>query len=86
VEAGDDFYLCPLSKAQLPGETLEAYLAPVWTEEQGLTPIYREKATGEQEFIAQGYERTETLTAVVDGETITWTRSWNGIGFKGCCS
>ena len=73
VEAGDDFYLCPLSEAQLPGETLEAYLAPVWTEEQGLTPIYREKATGEQEFIAQGYERTETLTAVVDGETITWT-------------
>ena len=73
VEAGGDFYLCPLSEIQLPEETLEAYLAPVWTEEQGLTPIYRETATDEQDLIAQGFERTETLTAVVDGKTTTWT-------------
>jgi transposase len=73
VQAGGDFYLCPLPETQLPPETLEAYLAPVWAEEQALTPIHREKATGEREFIAEGYERKETLTAVVDGKPITWT-------------
>jgi transposase len=73
VQAGGDFYLCPLPETQLPPGTLEAYLAPVWTEEQALTPVYREKATGEQERIAEGYERMETLTTVVDGKAITWT-------------
>jgi len=73
VHAGKDFYLCPLSETQLPSKVLESYLTPVWGGEQALTPIYREKENGEQELIAQGYERLETLTAVVDGETITWT-------------
>ena len=73
VQAGGDFYLCPLSETQLPPEAVEAYLAPVWTKKQALTSVYREKADGEQELIAEGYERLETLTAVVEGETITWT-------------
>ena len=72
VQAGGDFYLCPLPETQLPPETLEAYLAPVWTEEQVLTPIQREKATGERELIAEGYERPVTLAAAVDGKPITW--------------
>jgi transposase len=73
VQAGGDFYLCPLSETQLPLETLEAYLASVWMGEQALTSVYRKKASGEQELIAEGYERLETLTPVVEGETITWT-------------
>lgn len=73
VRAGRDFYLCPLSETQLPPEELEAYLVPVWTGEQTLTSIYRGKQNGERELIAEGYERLETLTAVVDGETFTWT-------------
>lgn len=73
VQAGGDFYLCPLPEIQLSSETLEAYLTPIWTEEQALTPVYREKTTSEQELVAEGYERTETLTAVVGGETIIWT-------------
>ncbi len=72
VQIGDDFYLCPLPETQLPLETLEAYLVPVWTKKQVLTSIYREKITGEQELIAEGFERTETLTTRVDGEKITW--------------
>jgi len=72
VQAGGDFYLCPLSETQLPSEALDAYLASVWTEKQALTSVYREKASGEQELIAEGYERLETLTAVVEGETTTW--------------
>lgn len=73
VQAGDDFYLCPLSQTQLPPEELEAYLAPVWDGTQALTDIYRQKEDGQQERIAEGFERLETLTAEVDGETITWT-------------
>ena len=73
VHAGGDFYLCPLSETQLSPEELEAYLVPVRAGEQTLTPIYRGKESGERELIAEGYERLERLTALVDGETLTWT-------------
>ena len=73
VQASGDFYLCPLSEVQMPGEALEAYLTPVWAGKQRLTPIYREKEDGQQELIAEGYEQQEVMTAVVAGETVTWT-------------
>ncbi len=73
TQAGGDFYLCPLSEIQLPPEALEEYLVAVWHGEQALTPICREKENGEQEQIAEGYERVEVLTAEVDGQTVTWT-------------
>jgi len=73
VQAGHDYYLCPLSETQLPPEELACYLAPVRQGEQPLTPIYRHKADGKREMIAEGYERTVSLTAVVEGKTITWT-------------
>lgn len=73
VQASDDFYLCPLSEVQMPQEMLAAYLSPVWAGEQRLTPIYYEKADGQRELIAEGYERQETLTAVVAGKAVTWT-------------
>lgn len=73
VQAGEDFYLCPLSETHLPLAVLEAALAPVWAGQQALTPIYREQENGQPELIAEGYERRETLTAVVAGETLTWT-------------
>jgi len=73
TQAGGDFYLCPLSEVQLSPEALEEYLAPVWSGGQELIPIGREKENGEQERIAEGYERLEVLTAEVDGQAITWT-------------
>jgi len=73
VQAGHDYYLCPLPETQLPPEELARYLAPVWEGRQRLTPIYRDKADGKREMIAQGYERTVSVTAVVEGKTITWT-------------
>ncbi len=73
IQAGGDFYLCPLSEIQLPPEALEEYLTPVWRGEQNLTPIYREEEHGERERIAEGYERLEVLTAEVGGPTIIWT-------------
>lgn len=73
IEAGKDFYLCPLSEVQLPPPVLEAYLTPVFSGQQALTPIYRENQDGEKELLAQAYQRLETLTAPGEGKTITWT-------------
>jgi transposase len=39
---------------------------------QALTPVDRIAADGQSERIAEGYEREETVSAVVDGQTITW--------------
>jgi transposase len=71
VEAAGDFYLCPLPQAR-PRE-LEDYLEPVFGGKQELTPIYRPKQDGEQELIAEGYQRQQELSATVDGKAITWT-------------
>ena len=73
LQAGGDFYLCPLSEVQMPADRLEKTLAPVWSGEQVLTPVYREQEDGKQECIAEGFEWQETLTAEVDGQIITWT-------------
>ncbi len=76
LQAGGDYYLCPLSEVQMPPEALEAYLTPVWQEEQALTPVFREQENGGREQVAEGFERRETLTAEVEGQTITWTERW----------
>ena len=73
LHAGQDFYLCPLSALQVPADLLEAYLAPIWTGEQDVTPIYRHRTPDDREQIAEGYEVQEPLTAVVAGERCTWT-------------
>jgi len=73
LQAGGDCYLCPLSEIQMPADRLEEVLAPVWSGEQALTPIYRERENGDQECVAEGFERQEVLTAAVGGQTITWT-------------
>jgi transposase len=73
VEEGDDHYLCPLSRVQLPADKLATYLTPVWEGEQALTDIYREKVTGERVQIAQGYERTVEMTAERADHEVTWT-------------
>jgi len=73
IQAGGDYYLGPFSKVQIPDEDLEVYLRPVWSGEQSLIPVYRTNAQGEEEKIAEGFEREEGLTATVEGEEITWT-------------
>lgn len=73
LQGGRDFYLCPLSALQVPPDLMEAYLAPVRAGEQALTPIYHPRGPGQPTKVAEGYERLEPLTAVVAGQTITWT-------------
>ena len=72
IQAGDDYYLGPFSKVQIPDEDLEGDLRPVWSGEQALTPVYRTNAQGEEEKIAEGFEREERLTATVNGEELVW--------------
>jgi transposase len=73
VQAGQDFYLCPLPAVQVPAAEMTTYLQPVWDGAQALTPVYREQANDEQTLIAEGYERPVNLTAVVAGQVLTWT-------------
>lgn len=71
VHAGQDFYLCPLSAVQMPPALLAQYL----TEAQKSGPpvvVERTRADGRVELIADAYERTETLTALVEGWSYTW--------------
>ena len=72
VHSGGDFSLCPLSETHLSAQLLETYLIPVRVGEQAVTPIYREQEDGQQELIAEGYERMERGVAEGEGETMAW--------------
>ena len=71
VHAGGDFYLCPLSAVQVPAALLSEYLSEARTSGPAI-PIERTKADGSVELIAEAYERTKTMTAVVN----SWSYSW----------
>lgn len=73
LQAGGDFYLCPLSEIQLPPAGLEGYLEPVAMGQQALTRITRLTATGTRQHIADGYERLELLSAEGAGNRLAWT-------------
>jgi len=71
IQAGGDFYVCPRSAVQVPPALLEQYLAEA---RASGAPVRGERpqADGSVKPIADGYERTETLTAVVQ----TWPQRW----------
>ncbi len=72
--AGGDYYLAPLALTHLPQAAVDAYLAPVWTQEQRLTPVYRLDPDEGPVKIAEGFECCEQLSATLaDGRTVTWT-------------
>jgi transposase len=72
LQAGDDYYLGPFSKVQIPNDSLESYLQPVWAGKQELIPVYRVDENGERIQVAEGYERAENLTTTVAGKAVTW--------------
>jgi transposase len=72
IQAGQDYYLGPLSKVQLPDELLARYLQPVWDKQVELTSVERRREGQPPEVIAAGYELSEALTAAVGPETLTW--------------
>ena len=74
VAAQQDYYLCPLPAVQMPKETLQALLEPVWTGEQSLAPVYRspETETTKPEHIADGFCYPVILKADYEGNAIEW--------------
>ncbi len=76
LQAGEDYYLGPFSKVQIPDETMDTYLQPVWAGEQELTPVYHTPLEGQPEKIAEGYEMSQTLTATVEEKPISWVERW----------
>jgi transposase len=74
VAAHQDYYLCPLPAVQMPKETLQALLEPVWTGKQSLVPVYRplETETDQPEHIADGFSYTVTLKADCEGKANEW--------------
>jgi transposase len=76
VQAGGDYYLCPLTAIQVPTEQWTALLTPVWADQQPLETITREQPDGQSVVLAAGFEQTVTLTDVTAGdpaEPLTWT-------------
>jgi transposase len=72
LEAGGDDYLGPFALSQVSAETLDEYLQPVWAEQQPLIEVSRLGSDGKARLIAVGFERSQSLTATVGDEVITW--------------
>jgi transposase len=72
LQAGGDDYLGPFSLVQVSEATLDGYLKGVWTGMQSLKGVKRRGADGKLEKVAEGFELSETVTAVVDDEEISW--------------
>jgi transposase len=73
IQAHADFYLCPLSAVQVPSDRLAQELAALRARGETIIQVERPGADGQPRCIAQGYERSETITAQVDGASYTWT-------------
>lgn len=73
IQAHEDYYLCPLPAKQLPPETLEGYLQPVWDGKQQTLAVYRADAEGQPQRIAEGYAQSVALHAESDGQRGAWT-------------
>ena len=72
IHHGHDFYLCPLAATQVPAETLDRYLAEARVSGRP-ERIERVQPDGTTEHLADSYECTQTLTAMVDGwQSVTW--------------
>lgn len=72
LEAGDDDYLGPFALTQVSEATLDDYLEPVWTGKQTLKSVKRRGASGTLDKVAEGFELSETVTAMVGDQEIRW--------------
>ncbi len=72
IQHAGDQSLCPLGGVQLPAAALDALVAEVLAGADPLTPVTRLDADGAIVEIAHGTEQTVSLTAVVDGQVVTW--------------
>lgn len=71
VAAGGDYYLCPLASTTATKHLLSEALQEVSSGNVTLTPIY--PADGSREPMAEGFERTRTVTGKSEGEEVRFT-------------
>src|SRR4051795_4312080 len=78
VAAGGDFYLCPLSEAQVSRAQRRELLRPVWDSAQALAQVWRPGLKEQpDELVAEGFAVDLPLTAWVGEEAVRWTeRRW----------
>lgn len=68
IQAGNDYYLCPLSKNQVRAEELKKYVSDIKEEKIELEDISYDYANGKTVVIAKGYEQLYTCT-IKEGES-----------------
>jgi transposase len=73
IALASDYYLCPLPQVQRAEGELDQVLERVWSAEQALTSVFREREPGKPELIAQGYEYQVPLSVKVEGKRQEWT-------------
>lgn len=71
VHAGGDFYLCPLPAVQVPAALVDQYLRDARASGPTIA-VERQRADGTLERIAEGYECSQQMTAVVE----RWPQAW----------
>ena len=78
LASSGDYYLCPLSEAQLPAGKRRVLLEPVQQGRQALRRVFRPAEDGEaEELVAEGFSFDVPLEAEVDGQRVSWTeRRW----------
>ena len=75
IAQSGDYYLCPLGGKQMPEDTLDALLAPVFSGAQPLEPVYDQAPadpTVPPALIAEGYVLAVDLVATVEGQPVAW--------------
>ena len=72
IQAGGDYYLCPLSKNQVSAEAMQQYLLAVKEEKVKLEEVSYEYANGKNEVIAKGYEQVHTCYSQGEDAEYTW--------------
>jgi transposase len=73
IQAGDDYYLCPLSKTQVKAEELTKYVSDIKETGIELEEISYDYANGKTVVIAKGYEQLYSCILEQGDEEISWS-------------
>jgi len=69
IAASGDYYLCPMSQAQLQATPLAQLVEPVWSGRQALQPVIHPT---KDELLGFGFEYSVELSCEVEGQMVNW--------------
>ena len=73
IASRGDYYLCPLPQVHHADDELDEILEAIWSGKQPLIPVMRERAEGQPEVIAEGYEYRMPMSLEIEGEEHVWS-------------